>query len=119
MPVPTMKGVFCNIDSFEPSSRTIDAIEEMNRVINMSSLLEKILMAVPAFQIFAGRNTYTSVTLGATARNIKTYDWELFAQSVKSVDSIRRARLEQIAYSTASLSMGKERDFWGCVYNAL
>ncbi|WP_306330990.1 hypothetical protein [Vibrio injensis] len=119
MSVSYFKGDFCNIDGFKPSSRTIDAINEMNNVVKMSSLLEKVMMFVPSFQIFAGRDTYMSANLVATARNIKTYDWELFAQAVKGVDSIRRARLEQIAYSTADLSMGKEKEFWTCVYNSL
>ncbi len=119
MPVATFKGDFCVINGFEPTSRTIDAIDEMNHVVKMSSLLEKVLMFVPSFQIFAGRDTYIGATLGSTARNIQAYDWELFAQAVKSVDPIRRARLEQIAYNTASLSMGKEKEFWTCVYNAL
>lgn len=119
MATTSVKGNFCNINDFVPSSRTMSAVEEMNHVVNMSSLLERIMMLIPSFQIFSGRNTYTSFTLGSTARNIKTYDWELFAQAVKSVDPIRRSRLEQIAYNTASLSMGKEKEFWTCVYNAL
>lgn len=119
MSVSYFKGDFCNISGFKPTSRTIDAVNEINNVVKMSSFLEKILMFVPSFQIFVGRDTYLSGTLVATANNINTYDWELFAQAVKGVDSIRRSRLEQIAYSTAGLSTGKEREFWVCVYNAL
>ncbi len=68
MPVAQIKSDFCSISGFVPTSRTVDAINDMNDVINMSSLLERILMFVPAFQIFAGRNTYTSVTLASTAK---------------------------------------------------
>ncbi len=119
MAVATFKGNFCNVQDFTPTARTTSAVEEMNHIIKMSSLLEKILMSVPAFQIFAGRNTYTSFTLGSTAFNIKTYDWQQFAQAIKSVDAVRRARLEEVAYNAASTSMGKEKEFWTCVYNAL
>ncbi|SIO92679.1 hypothetical protein [Vibrio spartinae] len=119
MSVTQMKGDFRTISGFVPTSRTVDAVNDMNDVINMSSLLEKILMFIPAFQIFAGRNTYTNVTLASTAQNIKDYDWVMFAQAVQSIDTVKRERLEKIAFQAALLSMGKERTFWECVYNAL
>lgn len=114
-----MKGDYCNINGFEPSSRTIDAIKEMNRITDMASYLERILTFVPIFQIFAGRDTYALANVLSLGRQVSTSDWDTFADALKGVGLIKRGELERIAMQTADLSMGAEREFWTCVYNAL
>ncbi|MDW6004002.1 hypothetical protein [Vibrio mangrovi] len=119
MPVSHVKGDFCKIEGFKPSSQTTDAINRMNEIIDMSGVLEKLLMGVPVYQIFAGRDTYISATIASIGYNVTTYDWQLFADSVKSVGKIRRVQLEKIANEMALFSIGKEYKFWRCVGNAL
>ncbi|ODQ00893.1 MULTISPECIES: hypothetical protein [unclassified Salinivibrio] len=119
MSVSPVKGDYCSIEGFEPTSKTTDAVNQMNKVVDMSSLLENVLMAAPSFSIFAGRDTYLSANMGAISYNLVGYNWKLFSEAVVGVSAIRRAKLEQIAASTADISMGKEREFWICVYNSL
>ncbi|BDU41054.1 hypothetical protein [Vibrio nigripulchritudo] len=115
MPVTAVKGDFCNINGFTPSDKTIRAIDEMNHTIEMTSLLEKIMMIVPLVEIFMNKG----VSMKSTAKNVTKFDWEQFAQSVKGISKLERSTLERIAISTADRTMGKEREFWLCVYNAL
>ncbi|CCN72772.1 conserved hypothetical protein [Vibrio nigripulchritudo SFn27] len=115
MPVSNVKGDFCNINGFKPSARTVDAIAEMNEVIKMASWLEKIMMVVPLFEIFANKG----MSVPKAARNITKFDWEQFAQATKGISDVRRKQLETIAMKTAHRSTGKEYEFWTCVYNAL
>ncbi|ASA56775.1 hypothetical protein [Vibrio gazogenes] len=119
MSVSHVKGDFCKIEGFKPTPRTIDAISKMNKIIDMSNVLEKLLVGVPIYQIFAGRDTYMSITIGSLGYNVTTYDWQLFADSVKNVGKIRRAQLEKIADEMSLFSMGKEYKFWRCIANAL
>lgn len=115
----SIKGDYCNIGTFTPSSRTIDAIKEMNRVTDMASLLDRILTFVPFFQIFAGRSTYAFAGIMSQGYQVKTSDWDTFAGAVSGVNKVKRGRLELIAMRTADFSLGEERKFWECVYNAL
>lgn len=119
MPVTSVKGDYCSIEGFEPTSRTKEAVKRMNEVVDMSELLEKLLMGVPVYQIFAGRDTYFSATVASVGYNISTYDWRLFADAVKGVGTIRQRKLEAIADEMALYSRGKEYEFWKCVSNAL
>ncbi len=105
------KREFCKIDNLKPSQRTMEYIEQMNNVVDMSTVLERILMAVPFFQIFAGRDSYKGVALASASYNAKTYDWTLYYEAVASVDSIKRGRLEQIALKASLETHGEERKF--------
>ncbi|BCL68827.1 conserved hypothetical protein [Vibrio nigripulchritudo MADA3029] len=115
MAVKGFKKDFCNVDAFTPSSRTVEAIKEMNKVVEMGSLLEKIVMLVPVFQIFIT----PKVSMPKVGKGVTKYDWEQFAQAVSGINNIKRARLEEIAYLTGDLSTGEDKKFWSCVYNAL
>ncbi|CAM3707947.1 hypothetical protein VA7868_02918 [Vibrio aerogenes CECT 7868] len=125
MPVAHFKGDFCNIDSFKPTSNTLDGIKEMNRVINISNMLERILAGVPLFQLFASRSPAGSivingsVSVATTGYNVTRYDWNLFSQALKGVGDERRSQLQKIAGVMAFTSSGKDYDFWRCVSNAL
>lgn len=119
MPVSSVKRDYCNIEGFEPTEKTKDAIKRMNDIVDMSNVLEELLMGVPVYQIFAGRNTYLSATVGGIGYNVSTYDWKMFSEAVKSVGKIRRYRLDAIADEMALYSRGKEYEFWRCVSNAL
>ncbi|WP_220719178.1 hypothetical protein [Agarivorans litoreus] len=113
------KGSFCHLQGFEPSDRTLRYIEQMNDTVEMASLLDKLIGIVPFFQIFAGRGTYKSAELISTGYQITTYNWELYANALKSIPEIKRRKLEDIAGTASIYTHGKERRFWECVYNAL
>ncbi|MFM2483161.1 hypothetical protein [Celerinatantimonas sp. YJH-8] len=114
-----MKGDFCGIDDFRPSTETLDAIEQINHVINISHILHKILVGTPFFQIFAGRNTYAWASIPAQGYQVSTTDWEIFQESLKAVDNIQKERIEAIATSQALFAKGKDAIFWECMVNAL
>jgi len=113
------KGNFCQIQGFKPSRRSLKAIEEMNQVIEMSGLLEKIIPLLPFYSIFSGRKTYDIVTIGAAGWQANTYDWENFRKAMLAVPAVKRRRLENIANLQRLHSKGKEYEFWTCVYNSL
>ncbi|MDR9828272.1 hypothetical protein RCJ22_22010 [Vibrio sp. FNV 38] len=114
-----MKGVYCDVPGFVPGRDTIEAIEEMNRVTDMSALLGKGLYATPFYSIFAGRGTYKAVEMSAMAYNLQGYDFKMFSDALQSVGLIKRRRLENIADRMQTFSTGKESEFWRCIYNAL
>lgn len=72
MPVSSVKGDYCNIEGFEPTGRSQEAISRMNDIVDMSKLLEKVLMGVPVYSIFAGRDTYLAASVGSIGYNIST-----------------------------------------------
>ena len=115
----SVKGDFCNIGKFEPSGRTKDAIKDMNHVIAMASLLQNILSVVPFFQMFVGRDSFYGVATASAGYQVSTSDWQTFADAIKSVDKMKRARLEYIAGRAELSSMGEEQKFWRCVSNAI
>jgi hypothetical protein len=115
----SVKGDYCNVGMFEPSSRTNDAIAEMNRIIDMANLLERILMVVPFFQMFAGRKSFAGVSTASAGYQVSTSDWNTFSDAIKGVEGIKRKKLEQVAFTASYSSIGEERKFWECVYNAL
>ncbi|NOH73436.1 hypothetical protein F0225_19180 [Vibrio pectenicida] len=114
-----MKGKYCDVPGFVPGKDTLEAIEEMNRVTDMSALLSKALYATPFYSIFVGRGTYKAVEMGSMAYNLQDYDFKMFSDAVKGVGLIKQRRLENIANRMQTLSTGKESEFWRCVYNAL
>ncbi|MBP3140813.1 hypothetical protein ACTFQF_06155 [Aliivibrio fischeri] len=113
------KQEYCSIKGFEPSNRTKEYIEQMDHITDMSSVLEKILFAIPFFQIFAGRDSYKGVALASASYNVSTYDWQLYESAVKAIAPIERERLENVAMRAMLDTSGEERKFWECVYNAL
>lgn len=113
------KGDFCNVDSFEPSYRTELAIKEMNRIIDMSSLLSTIITFVPLFQIFAGRATYAHASVANTGYQASTYDWKIFEGALSGIGEIKRKRILLIAMDARRYTTGEEAKFWRCVANAL
>lgn len=115
----SVKGDYCNVGKFDPSSRTIDAIKEMNRITDMANLLDRVLTFVPFFQIFAGRSTYAFASVISMGQQVRTSDWDTFADALKGVEGIKRKELERIAFQASYHSMGEEQKFWECVYNAL
>lgn len=114
-----MKGDFCNIGAFTPSSRTQDAIKDMNNVIDMSSVLSAIVTMVPLFQIFAGKKSFLGVATASASYNIHTGEWKTFADAVNGVELVKKDRLRFIATQAELYSVGEERKFWRCVSNAL
>lgn len=113
------KGSYCNVGQFDPSSRTIDAIKEMNRITDMANLLDRILTAVPFFQIFAGRSTFAFASVISMGEQVRSSDWDAFAGAVRGVGQIERNQLEIVAMKAGDMSMGEEANFLECVYNAL
>lgn len=113
-----MKGDFCNIDGFIPSSRTLDAIKEMNDVVQLSKFLEQIVSLLPFYQIFSGRSSYRGVSLSASGWNASTYDWKSFSEAIMAIPLIKRNRLENISYNQMLYSTGKDYAFWKCIYNS-
>lgn len=114
-----VKKEFCSINNMSPSQRTIDYIEKMNDIVDMTSLLESFIKTIPFFHIFAGRRSYNGVAISSATYNATTYQWTIYYEAVASVDDIKRARLEQIALQGALEMHGEERKFWECIYNAL
>jgi hypothetical protein len=115
----SVKGDYCNIGQFDPSSRTIDSVKEMNRISDMASLLEKIITMVPFFQIFAGRSTYAFAGMVSQGEQVRSSDWQTFSDSLKGVGAIKKKELERVAFQAGYYSIGEEAKFWRCVYNAL
>lgn len=114
-----MKRNYCDVPGFVPGKDTLESIEEMNRVTDMSVLLGKTLYATPFYSIFAGRSTYKVAEMGSMVYNLQDYDFKMFSDAVKSVGLIKQRRLENIADRMQTLSTGKESEFWRCIYNAL
>lgn len=114
-----VKGEFCRVDGFKPSARTQEYIEQMNHITDMRSILDKIIKAVPFFQIFAGRDSYKGVAIASASYNATTYDWVLYQDAVAAVGALERSRLVQISGMAALNTHGEERKFWECVHNAL
>ena len=115
----SVKGDYCNIGTFDPSSRTVDAIKEMNRITDIASLLDNVLAFVPFFQIFAGRQSFYGVSTAAAGYQVSTSDWTTFADAINGVGAMKKNKLRFIATSTEMRSIGEERKFWECVSNAL
>lgn len=113
------KREYCKIQGLKPSPRTMNYIDQMNHITDMSTVLERIMKSLPFFQIFAGRDSYRGVAITSASYNASTYDWMLYHESVMAIDSIKRERLEQIALKASLETSGEERKFWECVYNAL
>ncbi|MFC3022813.1 hypothetical protein ACFODT_03070 [Vibrio zhugei] len=114
-----MKGDYCGLNEFKPNQRTLDAINDMNDITDMSRVLRGVLSAVPAFQIFVGKKSYSWFSTASSAKDIYSYDWEQFHQAMKSVDKVEREQLNRIATTTAMYSKGDDYRFWKCVQNAL
>lgn len=112
------KGDFCQIKGFKPGVRTKEGIERINNIIDMSSVLESFVISIPIFQVFSGRETLPLISYASIGYNVETYEWQLFADSVKGINSIKRRRLENIADEIALYSTGKEYEFWRCISNA-
>jgi len=113
------KREYCKIQGLKPSPRTMEYIEQMNYITDMSTVLERIIKVLPFFQIFAGRDSYKGVAIASASYNATTYDWNLYHESVMAIAPIKRERLEQIALKASLDTSGEERKFWECVYNAL
>ncbi|MDO6706768.1 hypothetical protein [Photobacterium sp. 1_MG-2023] len=113
------KGEFCEVKDFKPSPRTLELIDQMNHIQDMSSVLQNILSAAPSFQILMGRNTYAYATAGGIVYNTATYDWNLLEEAFKGIGKIKRDRLTTTAGFGMIDTHGEERKFWECVYNAL
>lgn len=118
MGVSSMKGDFCGIEKFTPSHRTVEYIERINHVSDLSGMLAGVVSALPFYQIFAGRGSSGAATAG-TLYNIKSYDWEGFATALKSVGAIKKRMVENIAKEAALYSSGDDGKFWRCFVNAL
>lgn len=116
-----LKDHYCEVKVFTPSRDTKAAIKEMNRISNLSTLLERILIFVPFFQIFVGPSHRAAPILPAATSTyqLSIQDWKLFADSVRAIGHIKRRQLEKIAFGVADNTTGDERKFWECVYNAL
>ncbi|NRD73246.1 hypothetical protein HQQ94_08315 [Shewanella sp. VB17] len=114
-----VKGNFCNVGKFTPSGRAKDAIKDMNNVLDMSSILSKIISMVPFFQIFAGKNSFLGVATASASYNVRTYEWQAFADAVNGIELVKKERLFFIATQAELYSVGEERKFWRCVSNAL
>lgn len=115
----SMKGDFCGIDDFKPSSETLEAIAQMNRIVKITDILHNTLIGTPFFQIFAGRSTYTWASISVQGYQVYATDWDVLRQSLGAVKSIRRERLETIATGQALFAKGKDEIFWRCMVNAL
>ena len=115
----SVKGDYCNVGNFEPSGRTKDSIKAMNHVIDMASLLQNILLAVPFFQMFVGRDSFYGVATASAGYQVSTSDWQVFSDALKGVDLMERHQLRLIATKAEWSSMGEEQKFWECVVNAL
>ncbi|MCL1127785.1 hypothetical protein [Shewanella surugensis] len=114
-----MAGNFCTVKPFKLSQRSLDTAKEMDRIADLATVLEKIAHAIPLFQIFVGRSTYSMAGNLATKNNINGYDWQLLADSFGSINKIKKATLLKIAVTQQNTSMGEEAKFWGCIANAL
>lgn len=114
-----MKGDYCTVGKFFPSSRTVDAISDMNHITEMANLLERIVIVVPFFQVFVGRKTYAFTEMISMGRQVQTSDWLMFSGALKGVSLIQRGQLERIAFQASFYSTGEEKNFGDCVYNAL
>ncbi|QMV14420.1 hypothetical protein [Vibrio spartinae] len=113
-----MKYDFCTIRDYRPSTRTIDAIKEMNDTVNMSKYLASLVSVTPVFAILVGRGPISGSTV-STAWNFYNYNWDTLRDGLAGIPALERETLEKIALNETMYQMGKDYEFWICIYNAI
>lgn len=109
---------FDDMENFVPTSRTIDALVDIENKADMGTILGGLAVAVPFFQIFVGRDSYTVVNIVNLGYQVSTQDWVVFAGALSGVSRITRNQINAIATTEAWFSSGDDAVFWRCVYNA-
>ncbi|CAM3704672.1 hypothetical protein VA7868_01501 [Vibrio aerogenes CECT 7868] len=113
-----MKYDFCAIRDYRPSTRTIAAIKEINNTVKMSKYLAGVISITPVFAIFAGRGPIEAGAI-SSGYNLYNYNWNDFSDALSGIPDIERRTIETIALNESMYQMGKDYEFWKCVYNAL
>jgi len=87
-------------------SKSIDAIEDIKRRTNMTSILSKLMPFGVMTNIFLGGTAIN------TLYNITATDFNVLSKSVDSLPSIYRRVIWNIASYQAMIHFGNEKDFW-------
>lgn len=104
----------CETDPNQLSISSLEAIEEIVRIINNSSLLIKITAIIPLFDIFLGNKSPPVNYIANTA----SFDWAEFTNVAKTIPVISRNQINKIADKQQWYTYGKEGNFWRCVYES-
>ncbi|MCL1126007.1 hypothetical protein [Shewanella surugensis] len=84
----------------------------------MGSLLGKIIVLIPFFSIFAGRNTYALASMIGQGWQVSQTDWVTFSDALAAAPEITRVKIQTFAEKEWFLSSGNDALFWRCVANA-
>ncbi|MBL0521911.1 MULTISPECIES: hypothetical protein [Aeromonas] len=101
----------CPIKELTLSSRSIDALEQIDQLVDSANQLAFAVSATPLYTIFSDPRSAKDVVY-----NINDYDWELYGQAMEGIPNILRHKLNQVVEPMAWSSTGKESQFWKCVH---
>lgn len=104
---------YCSINNLKLSSRSKDALKEIQYVAEQSNYLVIALGSVPILDIFLGRSHAADKLI-----NIAGYDWVEFSRVVQGAGKTTKERIRKIATIEALYSHGEEGEFWRCVADA-
>jgi len=104
---------YCSIDNLKLSSRSKDAVKEIQYIAEQSNHLVIALGAVPILDIFLGRNHAADKLI-----NIAGYDWVEYSKTIQGAGKVTKERIRKIATMEALYTHGEEGLFWRCVADA-
>lgn len=78
----------CPLKGLTLSSRSIDALEQMDQLVDSANQLAVAVTATPLYTIFSDPRSAKDV-----AYNISDYDWELYGQAMEGIPNILRHKL--------------------------
>lgn len=113
-----MPSKFCDIKNLKPSDKTTKALEELEKVLQLTKALEALSIFGALYNLFAGKATRVP-SAASQAANIKMYDWERLHGAMKGIDTIKRSRVELIIVGAMLDTSGEEKKFWQCMRNTL
>ncbi|GKV91423.1 hypothetical protein AB6D34_21315 [Pectobacterium brasiliense] len=101
----------CQIKELTLSARSVEAIEQINTLVDSANRLAFAVSTTPLYSIFSDPRSAKDVTY-----NVSDYDWELYGQAMAGIPNILRHKLDQVVEPMAWSSVGGESEFWKCVY---
>ncbi|WP_299493912.1 hypothetical protein [uncultured Shewanella sp.] len=109
---------FHSIKNFKPTPRTRNGIKELDRLANMGSYLQKLIVLIPFFGIFVGRDTYSIASFINYGWQVSQTDWVTFDQALAAAPEITRTKINAFAEKEWFVASGNDALFWRCVANA-
>ena len=115
-----MSSAICfeSIRDFKPSNRTLDGIEEIERLANMGTILGSLIVTIPFFSIFVGKDTYAWASMVNQGWQLSQTDWVAFSGALSGANEITRLKIYTVANQQWFLANGDDAVFWKCVANA-